>query len=295
MPKRKTTEQFINDAKKIHNNEYDYSLVNYKNNKIQIEIICSIHGIFLQRPSDHLSGCKCPYCYGTPKKTNDQIKKDFLKIHNNQYDYSLVDYNGVFTKIKIKCTKCNNIFEQTPHDHLKGQGCPKCIGKNRSIDELKNILNNIHNNKYNYELLDNTNTKIKYKIVCPIHGEFLQYLYHHINGEGCPKCNESKGEKEIRNILEKNNIKYESQKTFPNCKHKQLLKFDFYLPNHNIIIEYDGEQHFKPNNFFGGDESFKNTQIRDNIKNEYCKQKNINLLRIKYDEKIIDKLSQFFF
>ncbi|MBS4894063.1 MAG: hypothetical protein KHZ90_09870 [Veillonella parvula] len=102
------------------------------------------------------------------------------------------------------------------------------------------------------------------------------------NGISCPVCNESKGEKTIRLYLENNNIKFKQEYVFADCKHKYTLPFDFYIPNYNLCIEFDGIQHFEVREHFGGNKEFKNTQIRDEIKNKYCKDNNINLLRIPY-------------
>ncbi|WP_075810135.1 hypothetical protein [Clostridium perfringens] len=112
--------------------------------------------------------------------------------------------------------------------------------------------------------------------------------------QSCPICSESKGERTIRSYLEKNNINFEQEYRFEYCKHKRGLPFDFYISNYNLCIEYDGEQHYKPKDFFGGEESFKITQKIDKIKNKFCINNNINLLRIPYHElgnieEILDK------
>lgn len=114
------------------------------------------------------------------------------------------------------------------------------------------------------------------------------------SGVGCPVCNESKGEKTIREHLKNNNISFIQEYRFDNCKYKNQLPFDFYIPEYNLCIEFDGEQHFEAFEYFGGEERFKIIQIRDNIKNNYCKENNINLLRIPYwelnnIEKILDE------
>lgn len=95
--------------------------------------------------------------------------------------------------------------------------------------------------------------------------------------------------------MKKNKIKYKQQKTFKECKNVQVLQFDFYLPDYNCCIEYDGIQHFKPINFFGGDDFLKYIKQNDTIKNEYCKNTHIKLLRIKYDENINEKLTNYLF
>lgn len=101
---------------------------------------------------------------------------------------------------------------------------------------------------------------------------------------GCPICNISKGEKFIKIYLEKNNVDFIQEHRFDDCKYKKSLPFDFYIPKYNLCIEFDGEQHFKAFNHFGGKEKLKLTQTRDNIKNKYCKDNSINLLRIPYWE-----------
>ncbi len=290
--KRKTTNEFINEAYIIHNNKYKYSLVNYKNNRIKVKIICPIHGVFEQSPTKHLSGQGCPKCTNNIKYTSKDFVNKANIIHDKKYDYSLVDYINNRIKIKIICP-IHGVFEQTPNNHLsKKQGCPKCKGGIKFLqkDYIEKVKK-IHNNKYDYKKVNYINCYTKIKIICPIHGVFEQRPANHLNHKyGCPKCNESHGEKEIRKELEKYNIIYEYQKTFKNCKYKCLLKFDFYLPLYNICIEFDGKQHFESNNFFGGNDALIYEEKRDYIKNIYCKHNNIKLLRIKYDQNISDIL-----
>ncbi len=128
------------------------------------------------------------------------------------------------------------------------------------------------------------NNRTKVKIICITHGTFEQIPNAHLNNQGCPKCNSSKGELKTEQYLKENNIQFENQKTFPNCKNKLPLPFDFYLPKHNICIEYDGEQHFIPKSCFGGNKQFQRTKQNDLIKNQFCKNNNIKLIRIPYNE-----------
>ena len=109
---------------------------------------------------------------------------------------------------------------------------------------------------------------------------------HFQSGKRCPKCNESKGEKAISNILSYLNINYTPQKRFPECKYKHTLPFDFYVYNkkYKLLIEFDGRQHFESVDIFGGDNSLKETQLRDQIKNNFALSNNIPLLRIPYTE-----------
>jgi len=284
------TSQFIKKVKKIHKSKYDYSLVNYKNMKENIKIICLFHGVFEQTPNNHLNGKGCPKCAKNKKITQNSFIEKAKEKHDDKYDYSLVNYKNSKTKVKIICP-IHGIFEQTPDNHIhKKYGCSKCNGKFKNTNEFINISEKSHDKKYNYSLVDYKNGKTKVKIICPIHGVFEQTPEKHLIGQGCPKCNNSHGENEIEKILNNKNILFETQKKFKNCKDKYYLPFDFYLPEYNLCIEFDGIQHFKPIDYFGGEEKFKLQQKRDSIKNIYCKENNINLLRIKYNENIKEKI-----
>ena len=128
-------------------------------------------------------------------------------------------------------------------------------------------------------------------VTCPYHGDFKVTPNNHINRKsGCPKCKESIGEKSIRLYLENNKIEYINEKRFKDCKYKLPLPFDFYLPKYNICIEFDGIHHFKSLKFFGGDKRLKEQNIKDRIKNDYCLNNNIKLIRISYKDDIFLKL-----
>ena len=144
----------------------------------------------------------------------------------------------------------------------------------------------IHGDKYDYSLVNYIDQKIKIIIICSKHGEFKQQPKHHLEGSGCPLCNDSKGERIILNYLKSNNLKYQYQKTFNNCKYIQKLRFDFYLSDYNICIEYDGMQHFKSINFFGGDNELIKQKEKDKIKTNFCLENKIILIRIRYDQDI---------
>jgi len=150
----------------------------------------------------------------------------------------------------------------------------------------------IHNYKYDYSLVEYINAHTKVKIICPNHGIFEQSPNSHLQNVGCPKCNRSKGEEQIEKYLLEKNIQFINQYRFDNCKDKRKLPFDFYLPEHNACIEFDGKQHFKLENYFwGGEKTVKNTQKHDNIKNDYCMKNNIILFRINYKDDLFDKLN----
>lgn len=280
--KKLTTEEFIEKSNLIHNNKYNYSLVDYKNNSTKIKIICPKHGIFEQRSGDHMSGNGCPKCCKI--QLNEFLTKS-SKIHNNYYNYELVlNIKNNKQKIKIICPK-HGVFEQRVDRHLYGRGCKKCSNLNQFIGSHKFIENSNkkHNYKYDYSLINGKyiNQKSKIEIICPIHGIFEQIASNHTKGCGCHSCGkDSNGQKTIRKYLNDNKFSFKEQKNFKNCSYKKYLYFDFYLPEHNICIEFDGVQHFEPIEYFGGEKIFEENKIRDHIKNEYCKNNNIKLIRI---------------
>lgn len=296
-----TTLEFIKKANKIHGSKYDYSFVNYKKSSIKIKINCLLHEQFLQTPANHLSGHGCSKCGDTINGDRSRMKiREFIKksneIHANKYNYSLVEYKNSSTKVKIICRE-HGIFKQTPNSHISSKsGCICCSGKNKiTLESFIKRANKIHGNKYDYSHVNEIkNNSIKIKIICDKHKEFTQSPDAHLNKkQGCPNCNESKGENIISNLLSEKNIIFNRQKTFKNCindKTGRFLKFDFYLPNNNLCIEFDGEQHFRPIKRFGGEKGYNSTIYRDNIKNKFCVDNNIDIIRIKYNETIIEKL-----
>ena len=291
----KYQEEFIKKASEIHNNYYDYSKVYYINSYTNVEILCPKHDSFFKRPDYHLKGSICNTC----RKESMSLKDTFIdlanKIHDNKFDYSKMNYINNRTKIEIICPIHKSIF-QTPQNHLN-YGCSKCYGNFKiDMDTFLKRSNNIHNNYYNYDKVVIKNTRSDIIINCPIHGDFEQNMRHHMNGHGCYLCglNKSNGEKQIEDILIFYNIKYTKQKRFDDCKHIRKLIFDFYLPEYNFCIEYDGIQHFKPIGFFGGQKAFEETIIKDNIKTEYCRNNNIELIRIKYDDNILNQLKSIY-
>lgn len=202
-------ETLQDDFIKVHNDRYDYSLVEYKNSHFKIKIICSEHGIFEQSTSCHLQGIGCPEC-GKKKravsrmKTNEQFIEEAKEKHGNRYDYSLVEYKGSHHNICIIC-KEHGEFWQLPIHHLKGSNCSKCSGNNKkTTEDFIEESNKIHNSKYDYSKTHYEQIFKKVKIICPIHGEFEQIPKHHLNGHGCEECsNELKNYKSHRIYFDK--------------------------------------------------------------------------------------------
>ncbi len=272
----------------IHNNEYDYSRTIYNSRKEKVKINCKNHGEFYQFPGNHLAGNGCPVCRGVSKHTNKSFIKLAKEIHGDKYDYSLVNYKNNKSKVNIICSE-HGEFNQRAGAHIsknRPQGCPACDKSQKlKTEEFIKMAKEIHGDQYSYEKAIYTSAREYVTITCPKHGDFKQIAKIHTHNKcGCSKCNESKGERDIRNWLTENNINFLTQHSFKGCKNVFKLLFDFYLPEYNICIEYDGRQHFESIDYFGGDETLKEIQKRDSIKNKYCKENDIKLLRIKYNQ-----------
>ena len=292
---RSNKDEFIKKAQKVFGDLYDYSLVDYETNYKPVSIICPKHGPFQKSPQNHLKGQGCPTCTeesnyrgSSQRLSKDEFLKRVKEIHGEKYDYSQVDYKNNSEPVTIVCPN-HGPFQQIPHLHMNGAGCPKCAGKNKSTEEFIKQAKEIQGDKYDYSEVDYKEARTKVKIICPKHGEFFQTPNQHLGGTGCPSCNESKGEKLINNLLNKNNIEQIRQKRFVDCTNKPAkgiqcvtLPFDFYLPTFNTIIEYDGQQHYVP---VWGEDALKRLQRLDKIRNQYCKRNGIKLIRIPYTMK----------
>ena len=217
MPKKKTREEFINDAIKVHKDKYDYSKVKYEKSNIKVCIICPKHGEFWQMPSTHLNGSGCPTC-GVENSREKQLL---------------------------------------------------------SVEEFIKKANEAHNGKYDYNNVKYVDAKTKVCIICPEHGEFWQTPDAHTRCQGCPKCNLSHLERSVMNYLDENGITYDYQKRFKWLGSQSL---DFYLPDYKVGIESQGEQHFFPIDYFGGENGLIECKKRDKRKFKKCQKNGIKVL-----------------
>ena len=283
--------EFIKKSKSKYGDRYDYSNSVYVNSWTPLKIICPIHGEFEQTPAWHLSrklGCsKCGNKLKNAwrlKNTSDFIR-DAKRIHKNKYDYSKSSYVGALKKIEIICPIHESFF-QTPNGHLNGHGCYKCGNNTRTTKTFISDASKIHNNLYDYSEVNYIDLVHKVAIKCKLHGTFYQTPNSHLKGSGCPKCKKSKGETTIENYLIAKKVSYETPKTFRDCINPKTgwnLYYDFYLPSKNILIEYDGYQHYLPyhRDKFNLD-SLTERKYRDKLKNKWERKNKIKLIRIKY-------------
>lgn len=295
---RYTQKIFIEKAIRVHGSKYNYEKVVYKDSRTKIDIICPKHGLFSQSPTVHLGNHGCKQC-GIETIRNNKTKSvtEFIKqaktVHGDKYDYSISDYVRSNIKITITCKK-HGKFKQIPSDHLNGFGCKKCGSESASRltrltqDEFIEKAINKHGNKYDYSKTIYEKHDNKIKIVCLKHGEFEQKANSHLNGGGCRKCRESKGEKAIRVYLEKNYINFESQ---VHTKSNKMI-FDFMIKTNGLkyLIEYNGIQHYEPCSFSNDkseetkNKNLKIIQKRDSRKIKFCKKKKYPLLIIPHWE-----------
>lgn len=205
-------ERFVENARAKYGNKFDYSLVQYKNNKTPVEIICPEHGSFWQKPDTHLHtkyGCKQCGVESSNRvrtKTNEQFIQEAIQVHGDIYDYSQVDYVYSMAKVDIICPT-HGVFSQLPSAHLQGWGCklcnskfyPRCDIPQEQLDawELETRKQSflrkakeLHGDHYDYSKIDFKRVMDKVEIICPEHGSFWQRPMSHIakGAHGCKAC-----------------------------------------------------------------------------------------------------------
>ena len=297
---KKTHKEYVCEVKNV--NQSIEVIETYINTKTPILHRCKIDGyVWRVAPYVILRGDGCPKCAGNAKKTTESYIKE-LEIINPNIEV-VEEYSGANTRILHKCKIDRHEWMITPANVLLGRGCPKCKSHKLSDMFVKSHnayveqLSSVNSDLEVIEEYKNAKTPILHR--CKVDGyEWKIAPSNVLSGQGCPRCQESKGEREIRQWLESNNITYIYQKPFEDCKDKKSLPFDFYIPNYNLCIEYDGEQHFEPVDFSGKGkdyalEQFSLTQYHDSIKTKYCQDNNIKLLRIPYFKDIETELNNF--
>ncbi|HSG63290.1 MAG TPA: hypothetical protein VLA24_17835 [Pseudomonadales bacterium] len=321
----KSAQKFTVKARTIHGEQYDYSRTVYAGAKKSVTIFCKRCNSFFEKiAQDHLKGQGCQKCaYAALGRSRTMDTAEFIEksksIHGDRYDYSKSNYVSSHKKVAIICPD-HGEFRQAPKNHLAGRGCVKCRFRNTEIvmtsarietlekarlakigmdgpnkltteqfiaDSLK-----IHGNRYDYSKVKYKTAKHKVIIICPAHGEFCQSATSHKSGTGCPKCSTSKGEQAIASFLDKFEIAYEQEKTFPKCKDRQVLQFDFYFEYQGVhfVVEYQGIHHYKPVAFFEREGRVKHEWYvkHDEIKRKFAKKYGFVMIEIPYTESDID-------
>jgi len=298
-------DDFIKKSKKNHKINFDYSKFEYKTQRTKSIIICPYHGDFKQRADGHMSGkngCKKCMIENLTTDQNDYIKRSNIK-HKFKYNYSKVNYINGHTDVTIICP-IHGDFEQRAGSHLDGNGCFDCAADERKSNKeiFVSEANIKHDCRYDYSKFIYLGSAIKGIIICPEHGEFPQRPNNHLSGAGCPYC-KNKNEGIIKTILTNNYIYFQPQFQIPVVKNKINIRVDFYLLYYNLIIEYNGEQHYRPIKRSKNDENYKqrfeDDLLRDEKIRNYCNDNNINLLeidgRIYFKKKLISYIYNYIY
>lgn len=261
----------------------------------ELDIKCGCGDIFKSKFSTirNMKVVQCQKC--SHKKASDKmrhnwndLKMELESILKEKYEIIKCDYKNIHSKVTLKHSKCGYEFERNISNIRYGDNkCPYCENpfRRRTREEAQDLINNFSNEFIVMEYVTAGEIYLKHN-EC---GHIFRKRLTSIKASGgikCPDCNplDSVGVLKIIEYLDKNNIRYIREKTFEGCYHIKKLFFDFYLPEYNACIEFDGLQHFRQSKLFGGEENFNLTKKRDSIKNEFCKNNNIYLIRIKYNQ-----------
>ena len=295
---RKTNEQFKKEVYNLVGDEYTF-LDSYINSRTEIRVKHNICGnAYKVKPSNFLTGRRCPYCNGKAKKSDHQFKKEVFDLVGDEYTF-LDTYVNKRTKLRVKHNNCGSVYKVAPSNFLKGARCWNCFvekekgAKKKTNYQFKQEVYDLVGDEYEF-LDDYVDSKTKIRVKHNKCGNIYEVAPHHFSeGHRCPYCTNSKGEDIINNILKVLGIKYDYQKTFDNLKDINLLSYDFFIPDQNILIEYQGIQHYQPFDYFGGEDKFKVQQKHDKMKADYAKEHDYTLITIPYTEDTFSKIKKY--
>lgn len=284
--RQKYLDSFIRRANDKFSNKFKYNKGSFVNMRTKMEITCPIHGTFFQSPKQHLStefGCReCGIEGNTKRRTMPWKKvKELFENAKLKWGYDASTYISASKEMRFIC-KEHGEFWRIPIGILHNGSCPEC-SKTRALTqrEFEDKANKIHNFKYDYSKTQYVNANTIVDIICPIHGIFQQTPNVHLDGCGCPRCNDSHLERDVRDVLSINGIEFIQGKHYTwllNEESNNPLTLDFYLPKYKIAIECQGIQHFKAVEHFGGNDKFEYRKSLDKKKKELCKNNNIKLI-----------------
>ena len=302
----RTTDEFIELAKRRFKEELTFEKTEYKGSNIKVCVTCKRHGDFYITPHMLLHGQGCPKCgWDRIGKAHSDTQETFMiKVKDKgllkKYDFSDAIYRKSNKKIRLCCKEKDKfgrehgVFYITPNDLLIGHGCPKCANVyRRTQDELNYEYKKIHGDKYDYSKVVFKRVDEKVCIVCPVHGEFWQTPSAHLRGQGCPQCKMSHLENKICQLLKDNNISYKYESNIDGILKRKTV--DFYLPELNIAIECQGGQHFYGG--FNRNDKVKANQIHNTVLRRDIQKKETldkNNIRVMYFTDITDLPTDIF-
>lgn len=285
-----TSDEFIGKAREVHGDKYDYSKVEYVNNKTVVCIICQKHGEFWQTPNMHLIGRECPECKGGVKYTQDTFITKVQPFLKGNLDLSEFVYVNNQTKSKCKCLDCGNEWYVKPMLLMAGHGCPVCSRKQRGYKRRKTLERFIDDyekkfptSSYDFSEAEYKTAFTPIKVKCLQHGFFYSKPNQLLNGNGCPRCVASKMEIALSDRLYEASLPIEiKERNFipwlinPETNHQMTL--DLYIEKLRVAVECQGGQHFESIPFFGGDEALASVQSHDAMKKKLCKENGVELI-----------------
>lgn len=299
---RKTHEYFVSQMNEINNNIE--ILTQYEKDNIKVKCRCKTCGFeWESKPSNLLQGKGCKQCHFKRislirMKTHEQFVKELCEV--NKDIKVLSEYSGRQNKVDCQCLIHNEYFSMTAGHLLDGEiGCQKCINLKFHLGGLKTheqFIKELSDINSNIEVIGKYNgAKSNIEIKCLKCGHIWSPIASSLLcGYGCPCCKRSKGEERIEKHLTTNNIKFEPQKKFSDLRNTLPLSYDFYLPEYNLLIEYQGQFHDGTTSLVIKEKYFDKQQRNDKLKRDYAKNNSYNLLEIWYydfdnTEDIIDK------
>lgn len=258
---------------------FGYKLISkeYKTCHEKLEIECQLGHLYEVTFTNFKNHNKrCPVCNGGVRFTLNDVKSI---VEKEGYTLLEEEYKNARTKMNVMCNNGHKLKISFDNFNNKNIRCQFCSGKRKVYEEVKNIIES-----EGYKLISSEyiNIKEKLDISCPRGHEYKVNFHNFIHGRRCPVCNQSTGEVKIEKILRTWDIRFVNQFKFKDCKDIRPLPFDFYLTDYNMCIEYDGIQHYKAFDFFGGEKRLQEYKRHDKLKNKFCKQNNILILRIPY-------------
>lgn len=299
---RKTHEQFLSQIKTV--NENVEILSKYEKDNIKAKCRCRICGFeWESTPSNLLQGRGCKKCHfnnikNKQTKSHEQFISELYDVNNSIKVLS--KYSGIKNKVDCKCLIHNQTFVMSAEHLLRGEtGCKECINVKNHLSGLKTheqFIGELADINANIEVVGQYNgAKSRIEVKCLKCGHIWTPVASSLLcGTGCPCCKRSKGEERIERYLTDNNIKFESQKKFSDLRNTLPLSYDFYIPEHNLLIEYQGQFHDGSASMIEKEKYFDKQQRNDRLKKDYAKNNHYNFLEIWYYdykniESIIDK------
>lgn len=277
--RRLTTEEFIEACREVHNNFYDYTDTVYTRGVDSVSIRCPTHGEFSQVAAYHKSGNGCQKC-GDTTKSHEQFMTEVRRVHGSKHRV-LDRYVNNKTKMRFEC-ETHGVWKCKPLSYLSGKGCPTCVVRKSHADFVKQV----QTLQPEYKVVgEYTKSCEPVDIECHQHGIWSPTANDLLSGSECPKCarlGKSKGESAIVSLLDSINVEYSEEFAPEGCIDKGQLRFDFYLPDHNLLIEYDGRQHYDPRAKW----HTPGVVRRDQIKDQWTKDNGFRLIRFRQIEAI---------